>query len=492
MASSPMDATKIPVVVRAAVGRGLVRAPVALEDKPVALFYDLAAYERSLTALRDAFGPNFLHAVAVKSNPMCTLLRLARGAGHGTECASIAEVVHSLNMGFEPGMVVYDSPCKTFPELRFALQEGIHVNIDSEQELARADAIVEEMAAAGALPLKGVVGIRVNPLVGAGDVAELSVSNLDSKFGIPFADKDDIERVTGMFVQRPWITALHVHVGSQGMGLDAMVAGLRRVMDLAAIVDAACAAVAGAAGEGVLAGAGGASSRKRITHVDMGGGLPNNFEGDDFRWTFGDYAARLRDEVPELFAPELTVVTEFGAALNAKFGWIAAQVEYTKEIADDKLLALVHAGADLLMRECYSPGKCGPVHRVSLYDGKGLPKKAEAGEGAAGQVVHNIGGPLCFAGDVPVKGITLPRIVPGDIITLQDCGSNTLSVYSRHCSRQAPAAYGYRFVPKEAKGGEDGGDNEDETVVFFELKAQEEMSATLAFWGENKDAVEMQ
>ena len=472
--------------------RGAVGAKLLSAEQPLAMFFDLDDFREQIGSLRGAFPENFVHCMAIKAQPTLAIMETARDAGIGFECASIGELTQSLRTGIDPRLVVFDSPIKTARELRFALQEGIHVNIDSEQELARADAIVEEMAAAGALPLKGVVGIRVNPLVGAGDVAELSVSNLDSKFGIPFADKDDIERVTGMFVQRPWITALHVHVGSQGMGLDSMVAGLRRVMDLAAIVDAACAAAAGAAGEGVLAGAGGGSSRKRITHVDMGGGLPNNFEGDDFRWTFSDYAARLRDEVPELFAPELTVVTEFGAALNAKFGWIAAQVEYTKEIADGKLLALVHAGADLLMRECYSPGKCGPVHRVSLYDAKGLPKKAEAGEGAAGQVVHNIGGPLCFAGDVPVKGITLPRIVPGDIITLQDCGSNTLSVYSRHCSRQAPAAYGYRFAPKEAKGGEDGGDSEDETVVFFELKAQEEMSATLAFWGENKDAVEMQ
>jgi len=82
---------------------------------------------------------------------------------------------------------------------------------------------------------------------------------------------------------------------------------------------------------------------------------------------------------------------------------------------------------------------------------------------------HNIAGPLCFSGDVVKRDILLPVVERGDFIVLHDCGANSLSMFSRHCSRQAPSVIGYRVL-------------EDGKVNFKILKEAETMDDLLTFW----------
>ena len=55
-------------------------------------------------------------------------------------------------------------------------------------------------------------------------------------------------------------------------------------------------------------------------------------------------------------------------------------------------------------------------------------------------------GPLCFSGDILEKAVSRPRVEPGDYAILMDSGANTLSLHSRHCSRQSPAVVGFRSI----------------------------------------------
>ena len=65
--------------------------------------------------LHEAFPePFFTHALALKSNSMRGVLKTAmENKFMGAECASIGEVVHAVQIGFQPGKVVYDSPVKS-------------------------------------------------------------------------------------------------------------------------------------------------------------------------------------------------------------------------------------------------------------------------------------------------------------------------------------------------------------------------------------------
>ena len=72
-------------------------------------------------------------------------------------------------------------------------------------------------------------------------------------------------------------------------------------------------------------------------------------------------------------------------------------------------------------------------------------------------MVHDIGGPLCFSGDIVVGGVALPRLAVGDIVVLEEAGGNTLGMATSHCSRRRPPVYGYRcHRRREGQQGEAG------------------------------------
>ncbi len=107
---------------------------------------------------------------------------------------------------------------------------------------------------------------------------------------------------------------------------------------------------------------------------------------------------------------------------------------------------MIHAGSDLFLRACYAPHMRG-AFPVTAYTAGGGRKRGEGegeGGGAVPVVTQDIAGPLCFAGDVVVPAVSLPRLEPGDVVALHEAGGNTLSLSTAHCSRRRPPVYGYR------------------------------------------------
>ena len=83
--------------------------------------------------------------------------------------------------------------------------------------------------------------------------------------------------------------------------------------------------------------------------------------------------------------------------------------------------------------------------------------------------MQNVAGPLCFGGDLIGRSARLPRVDAGDFVVIHDSGSNTMSMFSRHCSRAAPAVYGYR--------------EQDGDLAVLLLKAAETAEDVMRFWG---------
>jgi diaminopimelate decarboxylase len=131
-------------------------------------------------------------------------------------------------------------------------------------------------------------------------------------------------------------------------------------------------------------------------------------------------------------------VTEFGRAIQANCGVAVSRVEYVKP---DQRLAVIHWGADFLLRPVYRPDDW--KHEFFVLNGQGRPKTGAA-------VPATIVGPLCFAGDVVARDVLLPPIDEGDWIVVRDVGAYTLSMWSRHCSRGIPAVIGYDPPPTES------------------------------------------
>ncbi|WP_326620501.1 diaminopimelate decarboxylase [Streptomyces decoyicus] len=404
-----MNFTERDRAVEAAVARGLVGP-----GEPVAGLLDIAGIRRSAAELRAAFeeftapGTPVLHAFAVKAASLVPVLRLLAQEGLGCEVASPGELALARAAGVPVGRTVLDSPAKTLAELREALALGIAVNADNPEELARIDAL---MASA---PSSAPIGVRVNPQIGGGSIGAMSTATDTSKFGVGLRDEGARDWVVQAFLARPWLTRLHAHVGSQGMPLELMAAGVRALYDLAEEINEK-------------------AGRRQIDTLDIGGGLPVNFSSDATTPTYREYAALLHATVPGLLSGRYGIVTEFGRSLLAKHGTVLARVEYAKS-AGGRPIAVTHAGAQVATRTVFVP-EAWPL-RVAAYDAEGRPK-------TGAPVAQDIAGPCCFAGDLVAENRPLPLLESGDHAALLDTGAYYFSTHFAYNSLPRPGVYGY-------------------------------------------------
>ncbi|MER5884712.1 diaminopimelate decarboxylase [Streptomyces sp. NPDC001941] len=404
------------LAVRAAVSQGLVGP-----GRPVVALLDTAGVRASCASLRAAFADlspaPVLHAFAVKACPLVPVLRLLHACGLGAEVASPGELALARAAGVPPSRTVLDSPAKTPAELREALALGIAVNADNPQELARLDALV------ASAPTSSPLGLRVNPQVGAGAIGALSTATATSKFGVALRDEGARDFVVRAFLDRPWLTRLHTHTGSQGVPLALMAEGVRAAFELAEEVNAK-------------------AGRRQVDTLDIGGGLPVNFASDAETPAFADYARLLAGAVPGLRDGRYGLVTEFGRSLLAKHGTVLSRVEYAKS-AGGRPIAVTHAGAQLATRTVYDPASW-PL-RIAAYGPDGTPKEGP-------EVVQDVAGPACFAGDLLAAGRPLPLLEQGDLVAALDTGAYYFATHYAYNSLPRPGVHGFAEDP-EAAGG---------------------------------------
>ncbi|WP_053661506.1 diaminopimelate decarboxylase [Streptomyces sp. MMG1121] len=395
--------------VRAAVEQGLLGP-----DAAVAGLLDVTGIRRSAAALRAAFdaalapGTPVLHAFAVKATPLVPVLRLLHEAGLGAEVASPGELALARAAGVPASRTVLDAPAKTPAELREALALGIAVNADNPQELDRLDALVRQA------PTRSPLGLRVNPQHGGGSIRATSTATATSKFGVGLRDEGAREWVVGAFLERPWLTRLHAHTGSQGIPLPLLARGAAETYALAEEINAR-------------------AGRRQIDTLDIGGGLSVDFASEVTAPTYAQYARVLADQVPGLFAGRYGLVTEFGRSLMARHGTVVARVEYAKSTGGRRI-AVTHAGVQVATRTVYAP-EAWPL-RIAAYDAEGHPK-------AGPEVVQDVAGPACFSGDLLAEGRALPELEQGDHVAALDTGAYYVTAHYAYNSLVRPGIYGF-------------------------------------------------
>jgi diaminopimelate decarboxylase len=422
-----LERSAIAPILQRAIAQGHLSA-----DCPSLILHDLGRLDARLADLRASFPPGSLHAVAIKANPLVEVLRFCVERGAGLEAASYEEVALARAAECPPDRIVYDSPAKTISDLERALRLGVRINIDNMDELARIAALREE------IPSESRIGMRVNPLVGEGRIRATSVAGPGSKFGLPLVAGD--RSLIDAFARHDWLTGLHVHVGSQGCDVAQMVEAVRRLHGLRTEIHRSL-------------------GREQVRSLDLGGGLPVAYRPEDRPPSFAEYAQALRDAVPGLMDPGLELVTEFGRHLQANAGWAVSRVEYVKRHGEHRL-AVVHLGADFLVRRAYRPEDW--YHELQVFDAAGVPKSSEVEP-------WTIAGPLCFSGDVLGRDLPLPAIEPGDWLVIRDVGAYTLGMWSRYCSRRIPPVLGY-----------------DGSETFRVLREGEEANDLVAFWSRSR------
>ncbi len=434
---------QISKIVQQALQEGLVR-----EEDTAILFQDLDYLESRIANLKSCFPSGTLHALAIKTNPLAKILEFTRNLGVGAEAATVGEIYLALRAGFLPEQIVFDSPVKTISDLRFALEQGVHVNCDNLSELKRVGILLNNIHSIS------TIGIRLNPQVGIGTILESSVAGAYSKFGVPIqTQRNELKEA---FLTYPWLTGIHLHVGSQGCSMDMLVEGVGILYDFALEINKQRTA----------------NSEKPINIFDIGGGLPVAYLYDQTPPLMKDYVEALKVRAPDLFEgtegqrdqspvtghgsrSNWRLITEFGRWAFVNSGFTISRVEYVKRDPGINT-AMIHVGADLFVRECLSAADW--THEYSVLDRHGNLKEGHD------ENPYNLAGPLCFAGDIITKNVILPTVEEGDYIVIHDTGGYTFSMWSRYNSRQTPRILGIK----------DG--------AFSILKERESLEEVVRFW----------
>jgi len=461
MNQSNLTVESIGKALRSALSKGIVR-----DEDTALIFYDLTFLEKRIRYLSSCFPPDTLHSLAIKANPLLRIMADVKkfALNTGVEAASVGELFLAFRSGYKPGQIVFDSPVKTKADLEFAIRKGIHLNIDNFSELRRVNEFLTAnpptLTGSGTLSGWGPsFGLRINPQIGLGSIVESSVAGEYSKFGIPI--NYNREALEHAYLSYPWLTGVHLHVGSQGCPLQMLVDGIGILYDFVTKMNIQ------RLENGI----------PPITIFDIGGGLPVSYHRGSEAPLMEDYVAAIRERAPGLFLtvnelkiqkskikttnqksklndPDIRnssnlqifkssnhltpvsfkIITEFGRWAYTNAGWTVSRVEYVKR--DPAInTAMLHVGADLFVRECLNPTDWR--HEYSVFDSTGRLKTGKD------EHPYNLAGPLCFSGDIIAKGVSLPRIEEGDFLVIHDSGGYTFSMWSRYNSRQTPRITGY-------------------------------------------------
>lgn len=344
----------------------------------------LAAYERGFA------GRTVQICYAMKANSSLGVLQVFAQAGCGFDIVSGGELQRVLAAGADSSKVIFSGVGKTRDEMRQALEAGIGCfNVESESELE----VLSDTALA--CNRRAPVSIRVNPNVDPRTHPYISTGLKGNKFGVAH------ERTVQVYRRAAALPGLRVvgidcHIGSQiteeGPYLDAM----DRVLDLVDAIEA----------EGVS-----------IHHIDFGGGLGINYNGDappeaDKLWS------RLLERLDARGYGDRQLMVEPGRSLVGNGGVCLTEVLYLKP-GEQKNFCIVDAAMNDLPR----PAMYQAFHQIVPLDRIDGPAST-----------YDIVGPVCESGDWIGRDRTL-SVRPGDHLAVLSAGAYCMSMASNYNSR---------------------------------------------------------
>ena len=352
----------------------------------------LAAYQRGFA------GRNAQICYAMKANSSLGVLQVFAQAGCGFDIVSAGELARVLAAGGDVSKVIFSGVGKTAAEMRLALEAGIGCfNVESEAELEVLNRV------AMSLTLRAPVSIRVNPNVDPQTHPYISTGLKGNKFGIAH------ERTLATYQRAAALPGLQVvgidcHIGSQITLESPYLDAMDRVLDLVESIEAAGIAIA---------------------HIDFGGGLGINYQGDtppqaDALW------GKLLAKLDARGFGQRKLMIEPGRSLVGNAGVCITEVLYTKP-GEQKNFCIVDAAMNDLPR----PAMYQAYHGI-------IPLQASGATDHASAVLYDVVGPVCESGDWLGRDRTL-QVQAGDRLAVLSAGAYCMSMASNYNARPRAA-----------------------------------------------------
>ena len=351
----------------------------------------LAAYQRGFA------GRNAQICYAMKANSSLAILQLFAQSGCGFDIVSGGELARALAAGAEATKIIFSGVGKTRLEMREALLAGIGCfNVESEAEI---DVLNEVALAIGRV---APISIRVNPNVDPKTHPYISTGLKGNKFGIAH------ERTLATYQRASALAGLRIvgidcHIGSQITSEAPYLDAMDRMLDLVTSIENA----------GIP-----------IEHIDFGGGLGIDYNGDappqaDALW------AQLLERLDARGFGQRKLMIEPGRSLVGNAGVCVTEVLYVKP-GEQKNFCIVDAAMNDLPR----PAMYQAFHAI-------VPLQQELSV-ADRSLVMDVVGPICESGDWIGHDRTL-SVQAGDRLAVLSAGAYCMSMASTYNSRPRAA-----------------------------------------------------
>ncbi len=336
------------------------------------------------------FGVNY----SAKANTNLHLLRIIREEGLSVDAMSPGEIFLELKAGFKPEDILFICNNVSDEEIRYAVDAGALVSVDSISQLERY----------GRLNRGGRVAVRINPGIGAGHHEKVVTAGANTKFGVDPAFAGELHAALTRYDLR--LTGLNQHIGSLFMSGDEYIEAAKFLLSFA-------------------------EDFPQIEFVDFGGGfgIPYHKENGEKRLDLTLFGRRLGETVEEWVRKtgrHLRVKIEPGRYTVAECGVLLGRVHALK-VNGGRTYAGTDIGFNVLIRRAMYDAH----HDIEVYADKPRDDKQK--------VPVTIVGNICETGDILAKDRLLPPLMEDDILGVLDAGAYGMVMASNYNCRLRPA-----------------------------------------------------
>ena len=320
---------------------------------------------------------------AVKSFPSASIIRVLAEEGIGCDVVGAGELRIALNAGADPATIVMHGNAKTDDDILAAIDAHIgYIVVDGFDDIRRIEKFATERVP---------VLLRVTPAITVSTHDALATGSAASKFGLPI---DQVPEAISRMRSVPAIDlqGLHVHIGSQILGLEQFEAGVAALAKL-----------------------------ERFGVYDLGGGLGVRYVHEDKAPGIGEYARRLTGALHNVLGKDTDLLVEPGRSLVAPVGLTLYRVVTVKRTAR------TYVAVD---------GGMGDNLEHSLYGQDFAP--LVVGRWDEEHVVADLVGRHCEAGDVITPHVTLANPQVGDLVAVPVTGAYCFTMSNNYNAALRP------------------------------------------------------
>ena len=333
-----------------------------------------------------------LMCYACKANSNIAILKLLQTLGSSIEVVSKGELLRALKAGFDPEKIVCEGVGKTRADIEAGLDANVHqFNVESLAEMELINQI------AGEKGKTAKVTFRLNPDIGGGAYAKITTGKKGDKFGLSFdrvlqgyelANSLDNVEALGIFT----------HIGSQISDGAFFIALFKKLAEFVTTLR---------------------DKGHSVTRLDIGGGFPIQYTGDENLLDLDTYAEAVRDHILPL---DVEIIMEPGRYLVGNSGVLLTEVLYEKISHGEDFLVV-----DAAMSELIRPAMYGAHHEIEAVQNRDRASKT-----------YNVVGPVCESSDIFAKGRSLSEMNQGDLAVLKSAGAYGFCMASNYNTRLMP------------------------------------------------------